>query len=171
MDIKMENEIADIIRRLSNLEKMSFISIISIGVSIIAVFVSILSYIKNNSLTKDNALTNIKSNIDDAKSHYENLCMEASALKAKENLSTEEQRELKLKKSICDSAFEKVLNAYDDGCVRFFNGKVNKKDFKEKYHQDLVKYVTEFPEKFEEPLTHYGHLLKYYKEFHKMQKT
>jgi cell division protein FtsL len=167
----MENEIFnDIIRRISNLEKMTVVSLVSICVSIVAVIVSVLSFLKNNSITKDNALTNIKSNIDNAKSHYENLCMETSALQSKQNLSTDKQRELELKMSICNSAFEKVLNAYDDGCVRFFNNKVNKKDFKEKYHQDVVKYVEEFPEHFEEPLTHYGSVLRYYKKNHKMQK-
>jgi Zn-dependent M32 family carboxypeptidase len=167
----MENEliINDIIRRIGNLEKTTVLSILSIIISLIAGAVSILSYLKNNSVTKDNALTNVKLNIDTSKSHYENLCMETANLHAKKSRTADEERELELRKTICDSAFEKVLNAYEDGCDRFFKNKVNKRDFKEKYHPDIVKYVEEFPEMFSEPLTAYNEILDYYKKNHKMR--
>jgi len=155
-------------RRIENLEKTTFLSILSIIVSVFAVIVGILSYLKNSSVTKDNALTNIKSNIDTAKSHYENLSMETAKLKVKIDKTEQEERELELKRTICDSAFEKVLNAYEDGCDRFFKNKVDKKDFREKYHTDIVKYVEEFPKEFSEPLTSYNRILAYYKRNHKM---
>jgi len=167
----MENEliIADILIRIGNLEKISFLSILSIIVSLFAVIVSILSYLKNNSVTKDNTLTNIKFNIDTSKSHYENLCMETAELQSKNNRTEQEEKELELKKIICDSAFEKVLNAYEDGCNRYFKNKVNRNDFREKYHPDIVKFVEEFSEMFSEPLTSYNSILDYYRKNHKMR--
>jgi hypothetical protein len=52
----------------------------------------------------------------------------------------------------------------------FYKRKVNKKDFKEKYQLDIQDYVTRFPDKYTEPLTSYGNVVRFHKEEIKMQK-
>ena len=160
-----------LLSRIDSLEKFSSATWITIGISVIAIVLSIISLIKNNSVAKDNALENIKRNIDTAKTQYETLCMQVAELKAKANPSNDEKTELELKMSVLNSAFEKVLNAYDDGCSLFYKGKINKKDFKEKYQSDIQDYVKRFPEKYTEPLTAYGNVVRFHKEEIKMQKT
>jgi len=71
--------------------------------------------------------------------------MQVAESKSNTNPTEDEKRALEIKNSILDSAFEKVLNAYEDGCSLFYKGKVNKKDFKEKYQLDIQDYVKRFP--------------------------
>lgn len=134
-----------------------------------ALFVSVITLWRSNVSTKDNVLQNIKMNIDNAKSQYENLSMELTSLSAKENRTADENKELELKKKITDSAFEKVLNAYEDGCSKYFRNKVNKKEFEEKYNMDIINYIKEFSDSFKEPQTHYNSMLNYYKLNYKKQ--
>ena len=162
--------INSILTRIDSLEKFTFTTWITIGLSAIAIFISIFSLIKNNSVSKDNALENIKRNIDSSKTQYETLSMQVAELMAKSNPTKEQKEELKLKKAILDSAFEKVLNSYEDGCSLFYKKKINKKDFKEKYQLDIQDYVERFPDKYSEPLTLYGNVVKFYKEEIKLQK-
>ena len=175
MQIESMNEITvslinSILARIDSIEKFSFTTLVTIAISFIAIVISIISFSKNNSVAKDNALENIKRNIDTAKTQYENLCMQVADLKAKTNPTEDEQKELKIKNSILDSSFEKVLNAYEDGCSLFYKRKVNKKDFKEKYQLDIQDYVTKFSDKYAEPLTSYGNVVRFHKEEIKMQK-
>ncbi|GEM_PF-1982774 len=175
MQINNINEITvslinNLLSRIDSLEKFSFTTWVTIGISFIALILSIISLRKNNSLAKDNALENIKRNIDAAKTQYETLAMEIASLQAKTNPTNDEKKELEIKNAILESALEKVLNAYDNGCSLFYKGKINKKDFKEKYQLDIQNYVKKFPEKYNEPLTTYGDVVRFYKEEIKMQK-
>lgn len=174
MQINNINEITvslinNLLSRIDSLEMFSFTTWVTIGISFIALILSIISLRKNNSLAKDNALENIKRNIDAAKTQYETLAMEIASLQAKTNPTNDEKEELKIKSAILESALEKVLNAYDNGCSLFYKGKINKNDFKERYQLDIQDYVKEFPEKYSEPLTTYGNVVRFYKEEIKMQ--
>ena len=153
MQINNINEITvslinNLLSRIDSLEMFSFTTWVTIGISFIALILSIISLRKNNSLAKDNALENIKRNIDAAKTQYETLAMEIASLQAKTNPTNDEKEELKIKSAILESALEKVLNAYDNGCSLFYKGKINKNDFKERYQLDIQDYVKEFPEKY-----------------------
>lgn len=162
--------ITDILKRVQSIENMSKYSWITIAISIAALAISYFAYRKNSTIARDNALMNIKTNIDNSKTNYERLSMEVAALMAKKDKTQTEEEEYQIKQKILDSSFGTVMNAYDDGCTRYYKRKVNKKEFEEKYHLDIVKYVEQFPEMFAEPLTHYGKILRYYKENHKKQK-
>jgi hypothetical protein len=162
--------INSILLRIDSIEHFSYTNWITIAISFVAIVISFFSLKKNNSVTKDNALENIKRNIDTAKTQYETLCMQVAESKSNTNPTEDEKRALEIKNSILDSAFEKVLNAYEDGCSLFYKGKVNKKDFKEKYQLDIQDYVKRFPDKFTEPLTSYTNVVKFHKEEIKMQK-
>lgn len=133
-------------------------------IAFFALVVSIISLLCGNASRKDVALQNIKMNIDNAKSQYENVSMELTSLGAKKNRNADEDRELELKKKIADSAFEKVLNAYEDGCSKYFRKKVNQKEFENKYNMDIINYIQKFTDYFKEPETHYNSMLEYHKK-------
>jgi len=159
-----------------NYDKIAvIISLFSLAVSIWAILSASRSSDKSDNITVTNnletLLNTIKNNIDESKKHYESLSMEMAELKAKNQKTPEENSELILKQQILDSAFEKVLNAYEDGCEKFYNNKISKKDFSGKYHLDINDYITNFPNKFREPETRYTYMLKYYKEYFKNPKV
>ena len=154
---------------ISHLNKSNIVTWLPIIIAFLALLISALSLLKSSISTKDNILQNIKMNIDTAKTQYENLSMELASLAAKRNKNADENRELDIKKKITDSAFEKVLNAYEDGCSKYFKGKVNKKDFEEKYNMDIINYIKEFPDYFKEPETHYNSMLVYNRRNYKKQ--
>jgi len=160
----MENEIVlDLLNRMQALENAQNIEWITITISLVALTLSTLSFKKEQASVKDNMLSNIKVNIDNAKTQYETHAMEIASLISKNEKNDEEFR---IKQKICNSAFERVLNAYEDGCDAFYFSRVNKKHFMVKYHRDIIGYVEDFPDKFNGTLTHYGSILRYYKEYH-----
>jgi hypothetical protein len=163
----MENEIIlDVLQRIQNLEKNQIEGWVTIIISFVALLLSILSFRKEQTFTKDNMLANIKANIDSARAQYDNHAMEIAPLAAKQNRTEQEEAEFGIKQKICDSAFEKVLNAYEDGCDYFYLNKVNKKHFMAKYHRDIIGYVNDFSDMFNDTLTHYGSIFRYYKKYH-----
>lgn len=59
--------INSILLRIDSIEHFSYTNWITIAISFVAIVISFFSLKKNNSVTKDNALENIKRNIDTAK--------------------------------------------------------------------------------------------------------
>lgn len=167
---KFEEITPELINKIiSHLNKTNIVTWLPIIIAFFALLISAISLLKSSVSTKDNLLQNIKMNIDTAKMQYENLSMESASLAAKKNKSADENRELELKRKILESALEKVLNAYEDGCSKYFKNKVNKKDFEEKYNMDIINYIKEFPGYFKEPETHYNSMLNYNKQHYKKQ--
>ena len=65
MQIESMNEITvslinSILARIDSIETFSFTTWVTIAISFIAIVISIISFSKNNSVAKDNALENIK---------------------------------------------------------------------------------------------------------------
>ena len=46
-----------------------------------------------------------------------------------------------LRKAMIDSALEGVLNAYDEACAKYLDGKVDKERFKKLYHDEIRQLV------------------------------
>ncbi|QEN95337.1 hypothetical protein F0H33_00245 [Xanthomonas translucens pv. undulosa] len=65
---------------------------------------------------------------------------------------------------------ERLLNAYNDGCQKFYQNQVIAQDFIDLYHQEIADYIREFKEKFSGPLTRFDAMLNYYNEKHKNPK-
>jgi hypothetical protein len=144
--------------------------ILPLAVSIIAIIVSAVTASRAKSFSeaqlKSVALQGVKSNVDAARAQIESLSMEIAPLKAIAKQTKEQKSEFEIKQKILDSAFERLLNAYDDGCSKFFKHQVPQQDFADLYHSDIADYVREFEDKFSGPLTRFGSMLRYYTEKH-----
>jgi hypothetical protein len=163
--------VLELSKRIDALEGVGYKFWVPIVVSIVAVLVSAFSIHMNRNQSKISGLQAIKGNINLAKAQIETLSMELAPLKAKKNQTADEKRELELKLQVYDSAIERLLNGYNDGCDRFFKGQDHKKHYMDIYHQDIRDYVEKIPDKFQGPLTRFDHMLKYYNDKHKQAKA
>lgn len=157
--------------RIDALETLGYEFWTPLGISIIAAGAGFIALVQNKKRAKEGTLQAVKSNIDSAKAQLETLSMELAPLKAKSSLSDEENRELEIKDQILNSVIERLLNAYNDGCDKFFKKQVVKQDFSDMYQNDIRSYIKEFPESFQAPLTEFDSMLKYFKEYLKNIKT
>ena len=146
---------------------MSVYDILSIVISMVALVISGIALYWGNRFSKATVLQQIKQSIDNAKTHVEAVSLAISPIISKEQPTNDEKRQKEDLQRIYDSAFEKVLNAYEDGCQKYYAHLVLKQEFRRSYFSDLRDYVEEFPDKFSEPITRYTYILKLYKEWHK----
>ncbi|MCL6714178.1 hypothetical protein M8R20_45135 [Pseudomonas sp. R2.Fl] len=161
--------------RISELEGGSYKFWVPVIISILALGLSALSIVKAKSMSEKNmrqvALQGIKSGVDSAKAQIEALSIQIAPLKAKQSpLNKSQLEEFQIKQQALDSAFERLLNAYNDGCQKFFKRQVDTQDFIDLYHQDIADYIREFESKFLPPLTRFDAMLRYYNEKHKNPK-
>jgi hypothetical protein len=145
----------------------TILSTIATVISVLAFAHSIWTRYSANKFNKATILQSVKITIDNAKTQLESLSVQLVPINAKKNLTTEEQRQKESYKKIYESAIEKVLNAYEDGCQKYYANLILKEEFKRSYFSDIRKYIEEFPNKFSEPITRYTYMLKLYKEWHK----
>ena len=84
-------------------------------------------------------------------------------------LSVQETSELF--ESIVNSALEDVLNAYDEACAKYLDGKVDKERFKKLYHDEIRQLVnnTANIEKYREPQTKFHATNKVYNEWNNLE--
>lgn len=159
--------IEELSKRIDVIEGVQYKFWITVGVSILAILGSFYVIFQNKKQSKALVLQAIKSNIDLAKSQIESLSMELAPLKAKKSPSADEKQELDIKNQVYESALERLLNAYNDGCDKFYKKQISAQDFTDMYHQDIRTYIESFPDKFREPLTRFDKMLQYYNEYHK----
>lgn len=116
---------------------------------------------------KATILQEVKRSIDNAKTQVENMSLAFLPISSKENPTPDEKKQKEAFKAIYDSAFEKVLNAYEDGCQKYYADLILRDEFKRSYFGDIRKYVEEFSDKFSEPVTCYTYMLRLYKEWYR----
>lgn len=186
IDPNVSQIIAQISLRVGNLEDSSGYKFwIPVGISTFAAIISLIAMWKSDKAVKDqiaqatiqntqakeaalqSVLQAVKSNIDSAKNQLESLTMEIAPLKANSNLTTDQQKELSIKEQVFNAVLERLLNAYNDGCQKYFKDQVKRQDFIDLYHQDISDYIREFPEKFSPPLTRFDAMYQYFEQKHK----
>ena len=161
--------------RVGELEGASYKFWLPVIISIVAIVVSALSIAKAKSMSEKNmrqvALQGIKAGVDSAKSQIEVLSMQIAPLKAKQSsLGKNQKEEFQIQQQALDSAVERLLNAYNDGCQKFYKHQVDTQDFIDLYHQDIADFIRAFEDKFSGPLTRFDAMLRYYNEKHKNPK-
>lgn len=161
--------------RISALEAEGYKFWIPVIISVVAIAVSLYTAARTKNTSEENmkqvTLQGIKSNVDSAKAQVESISMQIAPLKAKVTLTKEEQGELDIKNQTFDSVVERLLNAYNDGCQKYYKNQVVAQDFVDLYHQDIAEYIRAFEEKFTGPLTRFDAMLKYFNEKHKNVKA
>lgn len=163
--------IEQISKRVDALEGIGYKFWITFCISLIAVIVSIWSASQSRKQSSASKLQGVKINIDLAKSQLESLSMELAPLKAKKATTADEKRELDLKLQVYEAALERLLNAYNDGCDKFFKKQIDQQDFVDMYHQDIRDYVEKVPDKFTPPITRFDKMVQYYEQRHKKIKA
>ena len=147
---------------------MSFFETWYLIATILIAIISLFALFENRKSSKASLLHQVKNSIDDAKTQIENLTLQFSELKSKKKLTADEERQKEIQNTIYNSAIEKLLNAYEDGCQKYFANDIVKEEFKKSYHSDIREYVENFSEKFREPLTKYNFMLRVHKEWYKI---
>lgn len=160
---------------------MEILTGIAIIVSVIALCVSYHSATKGNEISSTaNDLTKtalnmqkmandmqmaqiemqIRQLISDARSRFQDKVSQLS-----------KKQDNEIMKSIVDSAKEDYLNAYDEACAKYNDGKVDKIRFKKLYHNEIRQLVTDETniEKYREPGTKYHATLKVFKEWNDLE--
>ncbi|WP_434982054.1 hypothetical protein [Xanthomonas arboricola] len=161
--------------RVTALEGNEYRFWVPVLISVAAIVASLFTAYKTKLLSADNlrqvVLQGIKSNIDAAKAQVESTAMQLAPLKAKESPTKDQKDELAIKEQVFDSVIERLLNAYNDGCQKFYKDQVVAQDFIDLYHQDIADYIRDFQEKFSGPLTRFDAMLRYYNEKYKNPKA
>ena len=163
-------------------ESLDFKFWLPVIISCIAIIVSIALaiYAKKSSAKiqeenqKQMNLQAVKTSIAIAKNDVQSITITLAPLKAKEKnhtLDADQTEELNLKKAVFETTVEQLLNSYEDGCDKFYKNQVNKQDFMDAFHMDIARYVQEFKESFQPPLTSYHQMLKYYQEKHQQPRA
>ena len=136
-------------------------------IAVLSILLSIVSYFSNKRSNKATLLHQVKNSIDDAKTQLENRTENIAPLKSKKKRTADEEREYQTLLGVYESSLEKVINAYEDGCQKYYAGLIIKKEFKKSYFGDIRGYVENFEDKFTGPVTRYSYILKAYNEWHK----
>lgn len=153
---------------------MVILTALAVLVSVIALCVSFKASQKGNNLAlAANNLTKtandmqmaqvemqIRELISTARSRYEDMAFQ---------LKDEENKELY--KAMMNSALEGVLNAYDEACAKYLDGKVDKERFKKLYHDEIRQLVNDeaIQEKYREPQTKFHATVKVYTEWNNLE--
>jgi hypothetical protein len=111
------------------------------------------------------AITSTKEKIMDCSESMEELL-------AKQNLTDSEKRLLDLKKKRFNVALENNLNAYEDACAKYIDGKVDKVRFRKSYSTEIRNIVEDknFEKYFDAVKSRYKAILKVYKEWNDLEK-
>lgn len=128
-------------------------------IALLALFISVLTYIRNENVSKSSLLDLVLQNINSVKSEVESLSVQFSMNK---KLNATQQK-------ILDSAIERLFNMYDDGCSKFYLNKIPKREFREKFNKDISDYFNKFESYFREPKSPYSNMIRYYRENIKME--
>lgn len=153
---------------------MVIFTALAVFVSVIALWVSFKASQKGNDLASvANDLTKtandmqmaqvemqIRELILSARSRYEDKVVQFKGVEDEE-----------LSKAMLDSALEGVLNAYDEACAKYLDGKVDKERFKKLYHNEIRQLVDDvaIKEKYREPQTKFHATVKVYTEWNNLE--
>ena len=151
-----------------------FMEVISIIISALALVVSVISFVKSNEAAKTaNGLTQtandltqgqvemqIRSMITSAKSHFAEMSNQLVANKGNETLQAS-----------VSAALEDVANAYDEACMKYLDGKVDKARFKRAYINEIKNWVesNDVKDKYVMPQSKFHATVKVYNEWYNLE--
>lgn len=144
----INNALYNLTCRVDSIENLDYKFWIPTVIALISIAYSIYQvWIQN----KREILFNIENKIDDAQLQLANKVLELV-----DNLTT---KDIKLK--IIDVYIENLINKYDDGCRKYNQYKISRKEFKHKYHQSIIRIFNEYSDKFSNS-TSYINIINYY---------
>ena len=117
--------------------------------------------ISANEMQKGQVEMQIRELISAARSRYED-----------KSLLMEDREITEICTAILASAHEDVLNAYDEACAKYIDGKVDRDRFKKLYHDEIRQLVTDDAnkEQYLEPYTKFHATNKVFSEWYNLEK-
>ena len=148
---------------------MTVYEIIAVIVSVIGFVASIYSIIRANNAHKI-AQGQIELNIHQLLNQTKKDEMEISMMIAQKCSNNDET--VKLLKNALKSAMERTVNAYEEACAKYLDGKVDKERFKKNYHIEIRQLVEDnnYKKYFDSTTSSYKAILKVYKEWNDLEK-
>ncbi len=116
---------------------------------------------ENNRLTAGVNEMEIRNMITGARQRFEDLSIQVAT-----------DKNNKILNQIMNSALESLLNAYDEACAKYNDGKTDKERFKKTYHEEIRKIVTNEATRgsYDRIDSNYQSTLKVYDEWFNLEK-
>lgn len=174
---------------------MTLFEIISVVISSVALIVAIISLIRAHrsdavsgevarrmeSLARTTAaleMANVElfmnERITNTKEKVAEISLQMTPLLSKQNRSSEEDAQIEVFIRIFDAAVENNLNAYEETCAKYLDGKIDKERFIRTYRREIRQLVENesFKEKdyFDGVTSPYKAILKVYDEWENLEK-
>ncbi len=102
--------------------------------SLIAIIISVIALINNSKKNKSDTLLILKGYINDARSNLSSVSLEID-----KNATANDHTEIQ--NAAFEEAQERLLNAYETACERFFKKEIDPKDFSDNFADDITTFV------------------------------
>lgn len=147
------------------------LSIFSLAISILAIFYANKANNSANKVANGEIELSIFSIIKETETRVMDLTIEMSKFDI-ENLNSQEEKQYNILTMAFNQAIESNLNAYEEACAKYLDGKVDVDRFSRMYHTPIRNLVEhEDYEKYFKPITSsYKCILKVYKRWHNLEK-
>lgn len=98
--------------------------------------------------------------------------MQMAALISKDRRTSEEERQLEIYQRNFKAAVESNINAYEEACAKYLDGKVDRRRFEKNYRVPLRQLVetAELKEYFDAVTSRYKAILKVYDQWENLEK-
>ena len=146
---------------------MSPYEIVAVVISVISIIVSLISLFKAWKADKI-AQGQIEISIHQLISQTKKDFMEMSIV-VSEELSADKKEVKEALKQALRTAQEQNLNAYEEACAKYLDGKVDKERFKKNYSVEIRQLVEQYSEKYG-ATTPYKATIKVYNEWNNLEK-
>ena len=146
---------------------MSLYEIVAVVISVISIIMSIISLIKAWKADKI-AQGQIEISIHQLINQTKKDVMDISVIISEKLSANKEEIEEALKQAL-KTAQEQNLNAYEEACAKYLDGKVDKERFKKNYSVEIRQLVEKYSEKYG-ATTPYKATIKVYNEWNNLEK-
>lgn len=154
------------------MSSFTIIDVLTVLIALSALVVSFLAYKKTTSIAYGQIELLMSERISQTKNAVQQFSVQMGQIAVKKNQSEEEKRLLKIYEKSYLALIEDNLNAYDDACAKYLDGKVDKKRFEKSYKVSIRNIVEteEFKSFFDPTTSRYKAILKVYKEWEDLEK-
>jgi hypothetical protein len=158
---------------------MSAYEIVSTALAAIAIIVSIFALWKSATASNDTLKLNqgmneleIKNMVTSTKQRVQDITLQMLPLSSKTARSDEENTMLEGYKLALKAAMEDNVNAYEEACAKYLDGKVDKIRFRKTYNLELRRLITDpHHNEFFDPIrSPYKAILKVYDEWENLER-
>jgi hypothetical protein len=151
---------------------MNGIEIFNISVASLALIISVITYITSSKNASAMVELSINERITTTKEKVSEMSMIMTPLLAKASLTPVEEKMIELYTKQFNLSIENNINAYEEACSKYIDGKVDKKRFKKLYKTEIRKLVEhkDLSNYFDALRSEFKAILKVYNEWENLEK-